>query len=499
MRNLRYALIFQTLAMITAFLTRRVFVSVLTQEYLGLDGTFSNILVVLSLAELGVGDAITFSLYKPLAENNTEKVRSLMSLYRRAYQAIGVGVALLGCLLAPFLPVLIRDFPDGPYVYLIYFLFVANSALSYFWVYKQSLIMADQRRYLITAWRYGLWTALYLIQAVFLWLTHAYVGYLLLQIAETLLENWILARKANRLYPILTEKKKAKPLDAESRNIVVRNTKAMFLHKIGGALVFNTDNLLLSYFIGVVSVGLYSNYLLVIKGLRNCYKMVFAAFTGSVGNLGATKGKEDALRIYRRMNFAGSWMMGFFSVCLFVLFNPFLELWVGREYLFSMDIVFLVVLNFYVTGMREVNQTFQNAYGLFWHMRYKSVAESLINLGISIALARPLGIVGIFCGTFASTMLTCFWVEPYVLFRYAFERPLWKYFQQYAAGTAATAVAGWATWQLCAWLPGTGMCLFLMKAAICAIVPNVFFMIVFRRTEELKFFLKLIYSRWGKN
>lgn len=493
MRNLRFALIFQSLALVTAFLTRRVFVSVLSQEYLGLDGTFSNILVTLSLAELGLGDAILFSLYKPLAENDKPKLRALMDFYRKAYRIIGCAVAALGCALVPFLPRLIHDFPNLPHVYLIYFLFVANSALSYFFVYKQSLILADQRRYLITAWRYGLWTALYLLQALFLWITHQYLIYLILQLVETLVENWILACKADKMYPFL--RGKASPLDQETRMTIVRNTRAMFLHKLGGAVVFNTDNLLISYFIGVVSVGLYSNYLLVIKGLRNVYKMIFAAFSGSVGNLGATENNANALRVYRRMNFAGSWMMGWFSICLLVLFNPFISLWVGSDYLFPMEIVLLIVLNFYITGMREVNLTFQNGYGVFRRMRYKSIFEAVINLIVSIALVKPLGITGIFIGTFASTMLTCFWVEPYLLFRYVFKQPLRYYFVQYAGSTLLTVIAGTLTWSICTLLPEMGFAGFILKAVMCTMIPNLFFCVLLYRTEEMKYYFTLLLRR----
>lgn len=495
MRNLRYALIFQSTAMMVAFLTRRIFVHVLNQEYLGLDGTFSNLLVMLSLAEMGVGEAITFSLYKPLAERDVEKVRTLMELYRRVYRIIGIGIVVLASLLIPLLAVIIKDFPNTPEVYLIYTLFVANSALSYFFVYKQSLILADQRRYLITLWRYGLWTILYLVQAVLLWLTRNYILYLLLQLVETLLENWVLARKADQLYPFLRQTNSSVPLDRRSQREILRNTKAMFLHKIGGVVVFNTDNLLLSHFIGIVSVGLYSNYLLIIKGLRSCYKMIFGAFTGSVGNMGATRGRGHILRVYRRLSFAGSWMIGFFSICLMVLFNPFLELWVGDKYLFSTDIVLWIVVNFYVTGMREVNQTFLNGLGLFWHMRYKSVAESVINLVVSIALVDSFGISGIFIGTFVSTMLTCFWMEPYILFRYAFSRSLDWYFLQYGAILLLTVGAGWVTWYLCALMPGKGLVLFLEKMAICGIVPNTIFYIVFRNTNEFIFFWNFLRSR----
>ncbi len=492
-RNIETALLCQVAGILAEFFTRRIFVAVLTQEYLGLNGTFSNILTMLSLAELGVGSAITYSLYKPLAENDREQIAALMALYRRIYRGIGLVVALLGCALAPFLSVLVRDLPDIPHIHLIYLLFVLNSALSYFFVYKQSLLIADQKQYIATVCHYGMKIILLLAQALFLWLTRNYFVYLGLQIGMTLLENLLLAHAAGRLYPYLRTLSGC-ALRRETKREILRNTRAMLFHKIGGVVVFGTDNLLISYFSGVVAVGLYSNYLMVTNGLNAVYGRLFSALTASVGNLNAVSAPERALPVFRRVSFAGSWLYGFSFVCLIVLFNPFIELWVGGNYLFDPEIVFLIALNFYVTGMRQAVLTFRDACGLYWYDRYKPAVEAIINLVVSIALAIPYGVTGIFIGTFVSTMTTCFWIEPVVLFKYGLKASVRPYFRDYAANTLVTLAAAIVVWNVCALLPGEGLPLFLAKMAACVATGNLFYLLAYYRREEFRYFAELLTS-----
>lgn len=489
-RNIKAALFFQAAAILMSFLTRRVFVQVLTQEYLGLDGTFANILSMLSLAELGVGSAITYSLYKPLAEDDREQIAALMRLYRKAYRTVGLVVALLGCALAPFLPFLIRELPDIPHIYLIYLLFVLDSAFSYFFVYKQSLIIADQKQYITTVYHYGLKVVLLLVQALLLWLTRNYFVYLGLQLGVTLLENLLLAYTADRLYPYL-KTASAHALPRETKRQILRNTRAIVFHKIGGIMVFGTDNLLISYFSGVVAVGFYSNYLMVTNGLDSVYGRLFSALTASVGNLNAASTPEQVQPVFRRVNFAGSWLYGFSFVCLIVLFNPFIELWVGEQYLFSREIVCLIAVNFYINGMRKAVLTFRDAGGLYWYDRYKPIVESLVNLGVSIALAVPYGVAGILGGTFVSTMATCFWIEPAVLFRYGLKASVRPYFKDYAVNTVITLLTAAAVWCICEALPGAGVSLFLAKMAVCVVVGNAGYLLAYHRREEFRYFTEL--------
>lgn len=497
LRNLKTAVLFKLAAIVVNFIARKIFVVVLTKEYLGLDGTFANILTMLSLAELGVGTAITYSMYKPLAEGDRELILSLMTLYRKFYTIIGITVGVLGAALTPFLQYIIRDIPDIPHIRLIYLMFVLDSSISYFLVYKQSLISADQKQHIVTSYQYKTSMAVTAAQCAALLLTGDYILYLALKLCATFVCNALLARKADRLYPYLKQKT-VQPLPAPVRQDISKNIRAMIAHKLGSVVVFGTDNVLIAYFVGAVSVGLYSNYLLITQSLKSAYSMIFRAMTASIGNLCAAEDTAHAQAVFWRVDLLTRWIYGFSTVCLVVLFNPFISLWLGADYLFSMPIVLLIVLSFYVTGMRQSVLTFREAMGLYWYDRHKPLFESAINLAVSILLAKPFGIVGIFIGTVVSTLSTCTWVEPYILFRHGFCAPVGKYFARYALNVLLTAAAGAATWYICALLPAAGFGAFLVKVLLCCVLPNLFFLLVYGKTSEFCYFLTLGKSVLGK-
>lgn len=497
LRNLKTAVLFKLAAIVVNFIARKIFVVVLTKEYLGLDGTFANILTMLSLAELGVGTAITYSMYKPLAEGDRELILSLMTLYRKFYTVIGITVGVLGAALTPFLQYIIRDIPDIPHIRLIYLMFVLDSSISYFLVYKQSLISADQKQHIVTSYQYKTGMAVTAAQCAALLLTGDYILYLALKLCATFVCNALLARKADRLYPYLKQKT-VQPLPAPVRQDISKNIRAMIAHKLGSVVVFGTDNVLIAYFVGAVSVGLYSNYLLITQSLKSAYSMIFRAMTASIGNLCAAEDTAHAQAVFWRVDLLTRWIYGFSAVCLVVLFNPFISLWLGADYLFSMPIVLLIVLSFYMTGMRQSVLTFREAMGLYWYDRHKPLFESAINLAVSILLAKPFGIVGIFIGTVVSTLSTCAWIEPYVLFRHGFGAPVGKYFVRYALNVLLTAAAGAATWYICALLPAAGFGAFLVKVLLCCVLPNLFFLLVYGKTSEFHYFLTLGKSVLGK-
>ena len=497
LKNLKTAVLFKLAAIVVNFIARKIFVVVLTKEYLGLDGTFANILTMLSLAELGVGTAITYSMYKPLAEGDRELILSLITLYRKFYTVIGITVGVLGAALTPFLQYIIRDIPDIPHIRLIYLMFVLDSSISYFLVDKQSLISADQKQHIVTSYQYKTSMAVTAAQCAALLLTGDYVLYLTLKLCATFVCNALLARKADRLYPYLKQKT-VQPLPAPVRQDISKNIRAMIAHKLGSVVVFGTDNVLIAYFVGAVSVGLYSNYLLITQSLKSAYSMIFRAMTASIGNLCAAEDTAHAQAVFWRVDLLTRWIYGFSAVCLVVLLNPFISLWLGADYLFPMPIVLLIVSSFYVTGMRQSVLTFREAMGLYWYDRHKPLFESAINLAVSILLAKPFGIVGIFIGTVVSTLSTCTWVEPYILFRHGFGAPVGKYFARYALNVLLTAAAGAATWYICALLPAAGFEAFLVKVLLCCVLPNLFFLLVYGKTSEFHYFLTLGKSVLGK-
>lgn len=488
--NLTVAMVGEVVAVPIGFVARMVFIRTLGAEYLGVNGLFTSILTMLSLVELGIGPAIVFSLYKPLAENDTKKVQAIMQLYKKAYTIIGTVIAALGIVMAPFLSYLIKDVPDIKNIEFIFLLFVINSAISYFYAYKQNLIIADQRRYVVTLYRYAFFSIVNILQIAFLYLTKNYVIFLVLRIVCTLLENLLLARSADKLYPFLRQKATER-LDGNTIQEIKKNTSAMVSQKIGEIVTNSTDNIVIAAMVGTIWVGLYSNYILITSALNGIMGQFFTAITASVGNLGATESKEKLLAVFQKIQFATFWIFGFSSICLFYLVNPFIAIWVGNEYWLSMDTVLLLVILFYIQGMRRAVLTFREALGLYWYDRYKPLFQGVINLAISVVLAPKLGVSGVIIGTVISVLTTCFWIEPYFLYKKGFVAPLKSYYFKYAVYTAITVVTGLVTGASVGFITGTSLAAFIGKFIVCLFVPNIIYLVMFYRTKEFQYFLIL--------
>ena len=362
--NFSCAIVGQGLGLIVSFISRIIFIKYLGSEYLGLNGLFTNILSILSLTELGVGTAITYSLYKPLSEKDNNKCLMLMQFYKKVYTIIGIIILVLGFSITPFLPIFIKDIPNIKNINFIYILFVINTAISYFYSYKRNLIIADQNRYVATIYRYSMYIVTNLIQIIYLLLFKNYIGYLVIQILSTFIENILVSKKAEKMYPYLKKKNKI-PLEKNIRKDIIQKTKAMMFHKVGDVVVNSTDNILLSSFVNLVSVGIYSNYSLIISAINTITSQIYSSLTASIGNLCASSSKKKQYSVYKNINFLTFWVYCFCSVCLFVLLNPFIEIWVGKEYLFDIKIVLVLVINFYLKGMRNSNLVFREATGLF--------------------------------------------------------------------------------------------------------------------------------------
>jgi len=493
-RNIKYALIGQASGLLISFISRMVFVKILGAEYLGINGLFTNILSILSLLELGFGSAIVYSMYKPLANKDDKKVIALMELYKKGYISIGLAIGILGLLLTPFLSFFISETPDIPNIEVMYLMFVLNSSLTYFFSYKRSLIIADQKRYIATFYRYGFYFILNVLQIIALILTGNYFLFLGLLIVNTLLENIFISRKANNLYPFLKEKN-TNELPADEKKMIFRNVRAMMYHKVGSTIVMGTDNILISKFFGLVSVGLYSNYLLIINSLNTMFGLLFQSVTASIGNLGATEKLEKYRFIFNVIDMVGFWIFGFSSISLIILFNPFISLWIGSEFLFPIEIVFIIVINFYITGMRRSVLSFRDALGLFWNDRYKPIFEVVVNLVMSIILADIFGIVGIFLGTFISTLTVCFWVEPLVLYKHGLKSSVKPYFIKYIKHTVLLFIIGYVTWLISHLITDMSIIGFLGKLVICAIIPNLLFTFVFWKTKEFQYLFSVFKRR----
>lgn len=475
--------------LVMGYLTRIVFTRMLDQNYVGISGLFLELFKVLSLSELGIGTAITFALYKPVVENDIEKQKSLMTLYKRLYQIVACVIAIFGVIIYFFLDVLIKGHPEVKHLELIYFLYLINAIFSYMFAYKKTLIDVHQCMY-ISALYYAVSMIIqYTVQMVVLLTTKNFILYLVVYLSCTLGNNYFISRKAEKLYPYLKEKEFIALEKSEKRDIA-QKIKAVFMHKAGTIILKNTDTLLLSSMIGIISVSCYTNYNLLIGSVIQVLEQLFRGLASSVGNLGVEENKEYLQKVFETIFFAGCWISGFFAICLFEILNPFIELSFGANYLLQNKVVLLLCINFYLTGIRQVSLIFHDSLGLFWYDRYKAIIEAGVNLVFSVLLAKRMGIVGIFLGTLISIISVSLWVDPYILYKYKIKRPLKEYFKRAFAYMFVLTVTGIFVHIICSRITGTVLYQVLIRLIVCLVVPNTMFWICFHNIEEYKFFMK---------
>ena len=496
--NVLFSEMSYAIILVLQFASRSIFIRLLPAEYLGMNGLFSNVLSFLSLAELGIGAAINYALYRPLKEKDTETLKSLMTLYRRLYTGIGILVLVTGSALAPFLPFLIKDMPeDIPGIYLYFLMYLLNSGLSYFCTYKRALIVCDQKQYITTFIAAVSGILLKGTQIIVLLVFRSFGAYLGVMIVMTMLDNLVVSAVAGRMYPYLKEKDAKKP-DPEIAREIRKNVYALVFQKIGDSIVYATDNIIISKFVGFAAVGLYSNYTLVVQAVQTAANRFFDALTASIGNLVVTDEKEHVEEILYRILFINAWMFSFCSICLLCLVQPFIRLWIGPQFLLPDGTLFLMILQFYLAGMRATAGTFRRAMGLFWYVRYKPMVEGILNLAVSIPLAIRFGIAGTLMGTIISTFFMSSVAEPYGMFRIYFQKGFLKFLLTQIQYGMVTIGAGLLTSGICRWFTEYTPEEFVIRMAVCALVPNICMILVYRKNEHYRFFLETLCAGYKK-
>ncbi|MDD3409221.1 MAG: oligosaccharide flippase family protein [Eubacteriales bacterium] len=487
MKNMIFSMSAYIITILLSFVERKVFVMTLPEEYLGISGVMTNILTILTISELGLGEAIMFSMYKPIREKDQEKIIALLNMYKSAYRVIVLVIVAISAAFLPFLPRLIGSVSISlEEEYLIYALFVINTLDSYFGAYRRSTVIAYQERYVVSAIHGIARSIMYLLQIIILVLLRNYLLSLCIAIISTFSESLAIYHIAGVRYPVTKTHSKNK-LPKDERKEIYRNIRAMAIHKLGGTCVTGTDNLLISWFVGVVQVGLYSNYVLIKSTIVTITQSIFTSMAASMGNLG-NEDKSYSYTVFNRIYFASSWLFGWCSVCLLCLYQNFISLWVGSNFLLDSSSKILIVISFYLTGMRQPVLMTREAFGLFWDDRWKAVAEAIVNLVASIALARVYGLNGIIMGTIISTLVTCFWVEPYILFVRGFKRSCAEYFMRYMKYSFAMLVSYFATDYLCGSIVGISYLGFAIKIVICLVIPNIIYYVFSFRQQEFKYF-----------
>ena len=476
----------QFLTMLLSFIGRMVFIRCLSAAYLGVNGLFTDVLSILNFAELGIGTAMVFSMYEPAARDDTQKLARLMNLYKWMYRAVAASVLLFGLVLLPFLPHLIKGGEGIEHITLIYMMYVLGSASSYLLNYKSSIYQAYQKGYIRAGWNMVCECIKTVLQIAVLLLTGNFILYLAVQFVIQFIPNIIVSVKVDKEFPYLKECRELP--EKEKFHGILRNVGAMSFHKLGTVIVRNTDSLLMSSFVGLLSVGIYSNYKLVLSGINNLMDKFSNAFTGSLGNLGAIEDETRVYSIYRELDLLFFVIYAYWTAGLFALFNAFITLCFGAEYCFSTATVAVLVTEFYVSGQRKVNLLFREAKGLFWYDRYKPLFESAINLAASLLLVQKFGVAGILGGTVISTVTTCLWMEPYILMRYGI-REDWQgklkvYFVRYAERVAVVAALAAVSYGWVSFCPAKNIGWFLLDGVLYTLLFGAVMVVLHRNAPE---------------
>lgn len=494
MTNLASGFLYRMAITLSGFVVRSVFIHYLSTDYLGVNGLYSNILSMLSLADLGFGTAMNYCLYKPLAQKDDEQLIQLLDLYQKVYTIVGTVIFGIGICLVPFLDLLIKDAPDIDGLRFYYILYLLNTCMSYwFFAYRNSLISADQKAYIVSNYQTAFTLIKSILQIILLAVFHNFTVYLLTQMGCTIAQNIALAIKAKKMYPVFGKKSKEKLPEDEIRAIF-KNVGALSLNRIAHVALNGTDSMIISAFVGIRWVGLLSNYHLVTEAITGILTQITGAMTSSLGNFFAKEVAEDGYRLFKRVTFLNYWLYGFSFVAFATLLNPFVSVWLGKEYVLSQAIVFALSINFFVAGIMNTLWTFRSTLGLFSQGKYRPLIVAAINIVLSICLSFFGGVFGVLIATSISRACVNLWYDPWLIHRDGFHCSVKPFFKSYLK-KIILLVAIVLLMQLISnivFSNGVTVLRFIVMTCITAIVPNAIMILLYHRTDEFKYFYELI-------
>lgn len=463
------------------FITRTVLLYVLGTQYLGLSGLFSSLLSFLSLAELGVSNALVYSMYKPIAENDKTTTRALLALYRKLYRIIGTIILAAGLACMPFLRYFIKgDVPVDVNLYVLYGLYLGNTVCSYFlFAYRGSLLTAHQRvdvdNLVNTVIPLISWCA----QMLMLLITRSYYAYVVFIPISTIVTNFVRLHQVKKLYPDLYAEGKVDPVLEAS---IYKKMKALLGAKISTTVLHSSDNIVISACLGLTMVTVYGNYYYIMGAVGGFLGIVYASILPGIGNSLITETTEKNYRDFKKVSFINLWLVGWCAVCLLCLYQPFIRLWAGEELLLPFSTVILVVVYFVFYQGRKVVITYKDAAGLWWEDRFRPFVMAGTNLVSNLILVQFIGIWGIVVSTILSLCISIPW-ETYTVFRYVFKRSPKEYYLMLLKFGSVLLLASAVTLGICQ-IASEGIPAILIRGCICVVVPNVIFFLVYRRQEE---------------
>ena len=493
-RNIIFGYLGMLLTAPASFVLRTIFLYRLSDTLLGINSTYANVLSILSMAELGIGTALNYSLYAPAARHDREKIRSYMQLYRRAYHAVGMAIAVLGLILLPFIQYMVKE-PGGVTVQelrLYYLIFLFNTVSTYFVSYKYSLVNAEQKNYIQTNILTATKLCSVFLQIIVLLLFRSFLLYLLADAFVQLVQKIFVSIYLDRMYPYL-KGKDIQPLSKEESDDVRKRSGAVLLQKIGDAARLQTDAIIISSMIAVAMSGKVDNYQMILTVVANFVNIIFNSVVSGFGNLVATESRDRQYAVYRAYRLLAVWLFGYITCGMYLLISPLIRLWLGDARVLPYAAVFCMLTDFYLKSDRNVLNNFRAAAGVFEPDKYLPLIMGAVNLVLSIGLCRKIGITGVFVGTVVSGLIGNI-VRPVKLYRICFDRHYAEYFRDLAGNGALLTAAALICRQLSkGMLADVTFGSFILTGLLVTAVYNGLFLAAYGRTGEFRYLTSLVH------
>lgn len=494
-RNIVFGTIQKLYSIIVPFIMRTAMIYFMGVQYLGLNSLFTSILHVLNLAELGVGSAMVYSMYMPIAEGNVDRVCALLNLYKVYYRVIGLAIGIIGISLTPFIPNLIKSgTPSDINVYILYFLNLCTTVLSY-WLfsYKRSILQANQRSDIISKVTIITHTLQYVFQLCVIVFLKNYYYYIIVALALQVINNLSIGVVSSKIYPNYQARGSVKK---EERTIINDKIKDLFFIKIGSIVVNSVDSIVISAFLGLTLLAIYQNYFYIMNSIYQIVGIIFTSIVAGVGNSLITESDEKNYSDFKTLTCIMSAIMCFCCSCFVGLYQPFMYIWVGEDLMLEFSFVILLCIYFYIRLTASIWNVPKDAAGLWHSDRYRALVAAGVNLLLNIVMVKYIGLYGILLSTIIAVLfISCPWIL-YNVFKYIYKRSAKEYLVMIAKYAVCTVFSCAITYVLCSHIRNDGFSGLLFRMPICSVIPIVLFIFFFHNTKEFssgkKIALKII-------
>ena len=490
-RNIIFGVILRAYQIIVPFLMRTAMIYLMGVQYLGLNSLFTSVLQVLNLAELGVGSAMIYSMYRPIAEDDNTTICALMKLYRTYYRLIGLIIAVVGCILTPFIPKLISgDIPQGINIYILYLLNLGATVLSYWlFAYKNSILQAHQRTDIVSKGTLITNTIQYVLQLFVLWIFKNYYLYVIVMLVTQALTNIVTAIMADKIYPQFKPKGE---LHKEEIHQINQKIRDLFTAKLGGVVVGSADTIVISAFLGLTTLAVYQNYYFIMNSICGFITVIFSAITAGIGNSLVTESSEKNYNDFKKFTFIICFILCICCCCFVGLYQPFMKLWVGKKFMLSFSFVILFCILFYCLELAMVWATVKDAAGLWHSDRFRPLIGACANLIMNIVLVQVIGLYGIILSTvFSYIFISMPWLI-HNLFKFLYNESLKVYLKDLSMYILVAILATTITTIICRKITFVGIFELVFKGIISIIIPVSIEILCYRKKEEFKESIKLV-------